>query len=128
MVVKLTSASAEDAQYFVFNMIATDFCNILEYRIFLDAIQNQYIGIGFSFFVKAWPGRITQCLIDKIYIFKNARAWVPMDFMQDKYSAPRTIEKIKILEAVLELPAKQHCQSSPFNSKLGQIGQIGSAV
>ena len=29
---------------FVFNMIATDFCNILEYRIFLDAIQNQYIG------------------------------------------------------------------------------------
>ena len=59
MVVKLTSASAEDAQYFVFNMIATDFCNILEYRIFLDAIQNQYIGIGFSFFVKAWPGRST---------------------------------------------------------------------
>jgi hypothetical protein len=24
------------------------------------------------------------------------------------------IEKIKILEAVLELPAKQHCQSNPF--------------
>ena len=38
------------------------------------------------------------------------------------------IEKIKILGAVLELPAKQHCQSSPFTSKLGQIGQIGSAV
>ena len=32
------------------------------------------------------------------------------------------IEKIKILGAVLELPAKQHCQSSPFTSKLGQIG------
>jgi hypothetical protein len=42
--------------------------------------------------------------------------------------APMTIEKIKILEAILELPAKQHCQSSPFTSKLGQIGQIESAV
>ena len=40
----------------------------------------------------------------------------------------RTIEKMKILGAVLELPAKQHCHSSPFTSKLGHIGQIGSAV
>ena len=37
------------------------------------------------------------------------------------------IEKIKILGAVLELPAKQHCQFSPFTSKLGQIGQICEA-
>ena len=29
------------------------------------------------------------------------------------------IEKIKILGAVLELPAKQHCQSSPFYLKTG---------
>jgi hypothetical protein len=28
---------------------------------------------------------------------------------------------MKILGAVLELPAKQHCQSSPFTSNLGQI-------
>ena len=35
---------------------------------------------------------------------------------------------MKILGAVLELQAKQHCQSSPFTSELGQIGQIGSAV
>ena len=35
---------------------------------------------------------------------------------------------MKILGAVLELPAKQHCQSSPFTSKLGQISQIGSAI
>ena len=34
---------------------------------------------------------------------------------------------MKILGAVLELPAKQHCQSSPFTSKLGQIRRIGSA-
>ena len=36
-------------------------------------------------------------------------------------------EKMKVLRAVLKLPAKKHCQSSPFISKLGQIGQIGSA-
>jgi hypothetical protein len=30
---------------------------------------------------------------------------------------------MKILGAVLELPAKQHCLSSLFTSKFGQIGQ-----
>ena len=50
-------------EIFVFNMIPTDFCNILEYRFFLDAIQNQYIGIGFPFFfVKSWPVRSTYVL------------------------------------------------------------------
>ena len=32
------------------------------------------------------------------------------------------VEKIKILGAVLELPAKYHCQSSPFTSKIGPNG------
>ena len=32
------------------------------------------------------------------------------------------IEKIKILGAVLELPANQHCQFSPFTSKNGPNG------
>jgi hypothetical protein len=36
--------------------------------------------------------------------------------------APRTIEKIKILGAVLELPAKQHCQFGPFTKKSGKKG------
>ena len=53
---------------------------------------------------------------------------VAMDFTYDNYSAPMAIEKIKILGALLELPAEQHCQSNPFTSNLGQIGQIGSAV
>jgi hypothetical protein len=66
--------------------------------------------------------------IYRILGVKNAWAWVSMDFTQDKYSVPRTIEKMKILGAVLELPDKQHCQSSPFTLKLGQIGQISSAV
>jgi len=38
------------------------------------------------------------------------------------------MEKIKILGAVLELPAKQACQSSPFTSKMRQMGWIGSAI
>jgi hypothetical protein len=32
------------------------------------------------------------------------------------------IEKIKILEAILELPAKQHCQFSLSAKKMGQMG------
>ena len=35
------------------------------------------------------------------------------------------IEKIKILGAILELPAKQHCQYSPFGPYSRWIGWIG---
>ena len=45
-------------------------------------------------------------LIAEISSGKNARAWVSMDFTKDKFSVPRTIEKMKIVVAVLELPAK----------------------
>jgi hypothetical protein len=31
-------------------------------------------------------------------------------------------KKIKILGAVLELPAQQHCQFSLFTAKMGQMG------
>ena len=54
--------------------------------------------------------------IDRILSVKNARAWVSNG------------SRMKILGAVLELPAKEHCQFSPLTSKLGQIGQIGIAV
>jgi hypothetical protein len=37
-----------------------------------------------------------------------------MDFTQNDYSAPRTIEKMKILGVVFELPAKQHCAIWPI--------------
>ena len=40
-----------------------------------------------------------------------------MDFTKNEYSAPMAVEKIKIMGAVLELPAKQHCHSSPFTKK-----------
>ena len=49
---------------------------------------------------------------------KNVRAKVAMYFTSDKYSAPRTIEKMKILGAVLELPAKHHCRFGQFGPVL----------
>ena len=70
---------------------------------------------------------LTLAITEIIYP-KNMGALVAMNFTLDKYSALRTIEKMKILGALLEIPAKQHCQSSPFTSKLGQNGQIISAV
>ena len=51
-----------------------------------------------------------------------------MEFSSNEKLAPIAIEKIKILGAVLELPAKQHCQSSPFTAKMDQMGWIGSVV
>ena len=33
--------------------------------------------------------------IDRLLGVKNVRAWVSMDFTEDKYSAPRTNEKMK---------------------------------
>ena len=66
-----------------------------------------------------WVKTFLTVPIDRIISVKNAQALVSMYFKQDKHLAPRTIEKMKILGAVLELPAKQHCQSSPFTSKLG---------
>ena len=41
-------------------------------------------------------------------------AWVAMNFIKNEGLAPMAVEKIKILGAVWELPAKQHCQFSPF--------------
>ena len=37
-------------------------------------------------------------------------------------------KKIKILEVIMELTAKQHCQSSSVIAKLVQMGLVGSAV
>jgi hypothetical protein len=41
-------------------------------------------------------------------------AQVSLKTSSNELSAPMAIEKIKILGAVLELPAEQHCQFSPF--------------
>ena len=45
-----------------------------------------------------------------------------MDFAKNEYSATKTSEKIKILGAVLLLPAKLHCHFGPFTKKSGKMG------
>ena len=45
-----------------------------------------------------------------------------MEFSSNEQSAPIAIENVKILGAVMEIPAKQQNQFSPFTSKMGQMG------
>jgi hypothetical protein len=47
-----------------------------------------------------------------------------MYFTSNEQSATMAIEKIKILGAVLELPAKLHCQFGPFSKQMGLILSI----
>ena len=49
-----------------------------------------------------------------------------MDFTKDKYLAPRTIEKMKILGAVLELPANS--TANPAHSPQNWAKLAKSAV
>ena len=58
----------------------------------------------------------------------NWGAQVLMEISSNVQSVTMAIEKIKILGDVLELPAKQHCQFSPFGPFSWWIGWIGSAV
>ena len=46
---------------------------------------------------------------------KNARVWVSMDFKSDKHSAPRTIEKMKILGACYQLNSTANPAHLPQN-------------
>ena len=50
------------------------------------------------------------------YTDDNTLLWLRLNYYTPKMWGQR------------QLPAKQHCQSSPFTSKLRQIGQVGSAV
>ena len=59
---------------------------------------------------------------------KNAGAQIAMDFSKNECLAPMAIEKIKILATVLELPAKQHYQFSPYGPFLREMDWIGTAV
>ena len=54
----------------------------------------------------------------EIIYSKNVGALVVIKFTQNEILAPIAIEKIKFLGAVLEPPAKQHCQSSIFTAKM----------
>jgi hypothetical protein len=60
--------------------------------------------------------------INDLLRLKNASTQISLFLTSYEQLAPMAIEKIKILGVVLELPAKQQCQSSPFTSKIGQMG------
>jgi hypothetical protein len=53
---------------------------------------------------------------------KNLGTQGTIEISSNEKSAPMAIEKIKIVGAVLELPAKQHCQFSPFGPFFEVIG------
>ena len=76
-------------------------------------------------FVTGHFGKMNLCPVTlnktEIIYSKNVGASAALNFTKEKYSAPMAIEKIKILLAVLELPAKQHCQ-------FGQFGQFGPVL
>ena len=63
-------------------------------------------------------GMLSHYLQLKLLSGKNVGAWVSMDFTQEKFSATIASEKIKILGAPWELPAKQHCQFGQFGPNL----------
>ena len=67
---------------------------------------------------------------DDFLCLKNVGTQISMSVVRasNELSAPIAIEKIEIPGAVLEVPVKRHCQSSPFITKMGQMGWIGSAV
>ena len=72
----------------------------------VDLIYTQYVFLNTrnNLFWK-FQFLCSICTLAKTEIIypKNVGAQIAMDFTQDKYSAPRTIEKMKILGAVLEL-------------------------
>ena len=58
---------------------------------------------------------------NELLCLKNAGAQISMFSTLNEKSAPMAIKKkIKILGAVLDLSAKQHCQFSPFGPFLGK--------
>ena len=74
------------------------------------------------YFNPPWNAAVSTDFARKTFNLKNAGAQISLFFISYEYSAPMAIEKIKILGAVLELPAKQQCQSSLSTSKMSQIG------
>ena len=76
--------------------------------------SNQY----FHYFFDDFSSSIWHCKAR----LKNAGTQISMFFTSNEYSAPMEIKRIKILGAVLTLPARQHCQLTPFTSKMSQMG------
>jgi hypothetical protein len=65
--------------------------------------------------------QVNTLATDELLCLKNAGTQISMFFISNEKSALMVIEKIKILWAILELPPRQHCQSSPVTSKMDQM-------
>ena len=65
---------------------------------------------------------LTITINDQILLAVAINELLCMDFIKNEDLAPIAVEKIKIFGAVLELPAKQHCQFNPFGPFLWSIG------
>ena len=61
-----------------------------------------------------WFQNTAQCLRINYYVQKIGGRRSQWNSAQMNNRHPWQLKKIKILGAVLELPAKQHCQFSPF--------------
>ena len=87
---------------------------LLGYWIFIPVWVHIYDGnstrLKMNYYAKKWGGLGRNEIMLKLIIGTHGN-W-----------------KIRILGAVLELPARQHYQSSPFTSKIDQIDRISSAV
>ena len=65
--------------------------------------------------------------MNELLCLKNAGAQISMVFTSNEYYwHPMAIEKIKILGAVLELPARKQYQSNPFTSKWAELAVLFS--
>ena len=87
--------------------------------VIINQSSTQLIGLGFSlisYFILNSHSLAKFIMYNKLGLISSI-----------EISAPMAIEKIKILGAVLELPAKKHCQFSPFGPFSLWIGWIGSA-
>ena len=93
-------------------------------KTYSDTYQNIHSFIPFK---KPFQRSFTVSLIstvskNKLLCLKNSRSqWFSPQINNRR---PWQLKKIKIFGAVLEIPAKQHGQSSPFTTKMGRMGQL----
>ena len=94
-------------------------CLILSVSCYVFSYFLRMINIKAFFFCISWS---TTHGGYKWIIMLEKCGYQDLHVFHLKWWAPMTIEKIKTLGAVLELPARQNCQSSPFTSKNGKNG------
>ena len=101
---------------------------------YLD-LENQNLSIDVSLHIGSFFAVLIYFYKDLINFFENRLLFlkiivssIPVILVGFFLVKSGTIEKIRILEAILELLAKQAYHSSPFTSKMRQMGWVGSAI